>query len=186
MWNAVNWMTASVWHDFFPPFFCSTFVISCLHELTVASLLCVCPDHWPEQTCVSHWELLEPLGAEGHLIMRPGRAITSHATKKRLSLSPCYHQTLCFCVDTEQHCRKWHKMRWCSEFDPFDPVTSGTSRKNKPANHRILLPISRGLKQRLAAPTVAMLICCGSFKRLWQTLAHMLTHRNSWHLLETF
>lgn len=173
MWHAVNWMTARVWPltwflSFLLP---SAVVISCLHELTVASLLCLCPDHWPEQTCVSHRDLLEPLGAEGHLIIRPGRAVTSHTTKK-LSLSPCYHQTVCSCVDTEQYPRKWHKMKWCSEFDPFDPVTSGTSRKNKQSNQWIPIHISRGLKPRLAAPTVAMLICYCSFKQLWQTLAH--------------
>lgn len=38
---------------------------------------CFSLDYWPEQTHVSHWDPLEPLRAEGHLNIRPGKSIKS-------------------------------------------------------------------------------------------------------------
>lgn len=47
--------------------------------MSVASLTrSLSSDHGPEQTRVSPRDLLEPLGAEGHLNIRPGKAVKSH------------------------------------------------------------------------------------------------------------
>lgn len=82
IWNAVTWMTSTVFLFLNTVLFASGIFLSASlfpsYECSLPDSLCLSSDHWAEQTRVSHRDLLEPLGAEGHLNIRPGKAMKSH------------------------------------------------------------------------------------------------------------